>query len=79
MSSTKPMTPPSVMAVRWWILWMPNDRMAVPSRIIAIRLAVNRPSAPRIFCWSVCFGIVYLLTVIYPVYHMASSGRKQSP
>ena len=31
------------------------------------------------FCWSVCFGIVYLLTVIYPVYHMASSGRKQSP
>ena len=30
-SSTRPMTPPSVMAARWWMLWMPKDKMAVPS------------------------------------------------
>ena len=30
-SSTRPMTPPSVMVARWWMLWMPKDKMAVPS------------------------------------------------
>ena len=36
------MTPPSVMPVRWWMLWMPKEQMAAPSKIIRI----IRPEKP---------------------------------
>src|SRR5699024_12625958 len=45
-SSISPMTPPSVMPVCWWMLWMPKVQIMAPSTISPTRRRVS-PSSRR--------------------------------